>query len=1025
MDNLNRGMPSMSRLKLLPLLALATMLVMPGVLPATAVTAELSYDAERVGRATPTKSVGTDLIAVQGVVSGRVTDGATGQPLGGTQVHIPTLNIGTVTDNNGTFTLSDVPAGEHTVHAQRLGYGTVTETVTVTAGQTARVLFELRERAVALEEIVVTGTAGGTERRAVGNVVSRIDAAAITDVAPVTDVQSLLNARAPGVVVQSGSGMVGGGSRMRIRGASSFSLNDQPLVYIDGVRMNNEISSGPAVQGFGASPTSRMSDIDPSDIESIEVIKGPAAATLYGTEASNGVIQIITKRGRSEEPEVNFRMRQGVNWFADAENRVPPNIWRDPSTGEIIEMNLVRQERERGTPIWTPGHLQGYGLTVSGGVGQVQYRLSANVDADNGIEPTNKLRRLNTRLNLNAPLSENLTLNGNIGVVRSRTDLATENAGTWFDTRMGHPQFLNTPQRGFWRRPPEASWNARTDFQRLTRVTPSATLEHNPRDWFVHRLNVGVDLTIEDNQTIIPRMDEELAQFYSSTAALGEKSTSARHLAATTVDYGATVNLPVTATIGSSTSFGFQYYRNHTQVISAFGREFPAFGLETVGAAADPTGSENYWHNTTVGLYGQQQFSYDDRLFATVGLRVDDNDAFGEDFDIVTYPKASASWVVSEEAFWDVDWFNVFRLRTAWGATGQQPETFAALRTFAPITTGSGEGAVTPDDIGNPDLAPERGEELELGFEANLFDDRVRTDFTFYRQNTRDAILLRQQAPSLGFPSAQFVNVGAIRNTGYEAQLGITPYDSEQTRVDLNFNLSRNSNEVVDLGGEEFIDLGSSQQHRVGYPVAGWWERKAVSAVLDQNGIATDVMCDGGPDVDHQPVPCDDAPKVFLGHSHPTIEGSFGPTISILGGQVSIHGMVDFKMGHKKDDSNRMARCVTRQICPENVWPENYDPVIQAEIQDPDLFPANVRIHKSDFARLREISVNFLLPDRWAQHLGARRASFNVGARNLYTFTKWTGLDPEAFRSDQLHLRAEQEAMPQLTRIETTLNVTF
>lgn len=958
-----------------------------------------------------------------GTIRGQVLAAGNLRPLSAAQVSVPGTGVGAISDSEGRYIISNVPSGEVTVRVQMLGYRTEEQTVTLQTGQSIEVDFRLTEQALGLDEIVVTGTAGGEQRRAVGNVVTRIDAAAVSQQLPIPDVGSMLNARAPGVVIMPGSGMVGAGSRIRIRGASSFSLSDQPLIYVDGVRLNNQVSSGPSVQGFGSAPTSRLSDINPADIESIEVIKGPAAATLYGTEAANGVIQIITKRGAAGEAlQINARMRQGVTWLPNAESRIPANVWRNPVTDEVIESNLLRQERERGTPIFKPGHLSGYGIDLSGSLENLRYFVGVNYDADNGIEPTNSLRRLSGRMNLSTPLHETLDANISIGIVRSDTDFATENAGVWFDTRMGHPQTLDTPQRGFWRRPPEANWNARSDTQLLTRVTTGTVLNHRPAEWFTQRLTLGLDLTSEDNQTITPRMAPELAQFYSAQAALGSKTSEMRNVSYVTADYAGTFSLPLTESLSSNTSFGFQYYRNHTQITDAFGREFPALGLTTIGAAAVTFGNDNYFSNSTVGMYAQQQFGWDGRAFVTFALRADDNSAFGSDFSIVTYPKVSASWVLSEEEFWNTSLVNTFRVRGAFGASGQQPETFAALRTFSPITTGLGTGAITPQFIGNPELGPERGQELELGFEASFLNERATVDFTYYNQKTEDAILLRQQPPSNGFPSSQYVNVGAIRNSGYEIQLNAMAWESDQATVGLGLNLSRNRNEVLDLDGEEFIALGA-QQHRVGYPIASWWEQRAVSADIDSNGNAINVMCDGGPENNNQPVSCDEAPRVFLGVSQPKLEGAFMPTFGFR--QFSLTATMDFKLGHRKDDTNRMARCVTRRICPENAWPEDYDPIIQAEIQDPNLFPSNIRINDASFTRLREIAVNYILPDAWAGAMGASRASVNVGARNLYTWTKWTGLDPEAYRMGELHNRAEQEAMPQLTQFVTRFNVTF
>lgn len=966
-----------------------------------------------------TGSMDPDLVPQTGSITGQVIEVRTQRPLANVQISITGSGIGALSNNSGRYQLSNVPVGQVTVRAQMIGYGTEERSVVVGAGETITVDFQLAEHALVLDELVVTGTPGGTQRRAIGNVVTSINAAKLTESAPVADVGSILNARAPGVVVMPGTGMVGAGSRIRIRGASSFSLNDQPLVYVDGVRVNNDVSSGPTIQGFGSAPISRLGDINPADIESIEVIKGPAAATLYGTEAANGVIQIITKRGRTgDKPQISAYTRQGVTWFGNAEGRINPAVYRD-ANGDVREMNLVRQERERGTPIWKPGHLQGYGVEVSGGAENFRYHASSNYDADNGIEPTNSLRRLTGRINLSFSQGEAFEVNTNLGLINSTTHLARENGGTWFDTRLGSPLFLDTPQRGFWRRPPEIVWAAHRDFQEMSRFIAGVKVDHRPAKWFTQRLTLGLDITGENNQSITERMGEEIAQFYSATEALGSKSAQRRDVTYKTVDYGATVSLPISESLRSNSSFGFQYYSRFDQTLSATGREFPAPNLSTIEATAITFGSDNFVENTTVGVYGQQQFEWNNRFFLTAAIRADDNSAFGENFTLVYYPKVSASWVLNEEPFWNVPLVDAFRLRFAYGASGQQPQSFAALRTYAPITTGSGSAALTPQFIGNPDLAPERGEEIEAGFEAAFLNQRLGLEVTYFNQRTRDAILLRQQPPSLGFPGSQYVNVGEIRNQGIEMQLRATALETARTHLDLTFNLSKNDNKVVDLGGEDFIALGA-QQHRVGYPIAAWFEQRIVSADIDDQGRAHNVKCDDGKG---GAMSCQGAPRVYQGRSQPNLEGAFSPTLTLFN-RLTLFAMFDFKLGHKKDDTERQARCSTRQVCIENLFPEQY-PLIAAEVQDPTIFNSNLRLHDASFVKFRELSASYELPSAWAARAGASRGSIRLSARNLMTWTRWQGLDPESYRMAEMHSRAEQEAMPQLQQVLATIRLTF
>ena len=252
---------------------------------------------------------------VVGTITGRVVDAQSGLPVAAAQAFITDLDIGSLSQQNGSYVLANVPAGPRTVTVQRIGYREASQTVTVAAGQTAVLDFRITEEALALDAIVVTGTAGGTQMRAIGNSVNRLAAAAVAEQAALVNVQDMLTARTPGLSFSETSGQVGGGTTIRVRGVSSLSLGTQPLIYVDGVRVDNNASAGPNI-GDG-SQSSSLNTFNPEDIESIEIIKGPAAATLYGTEASAGVIQIITKRGQAGAPRWDLSVRAGSNFMMD------------------------------------------------------------------------------------------------------------------------------------------------------------------------------------------------------------------------------------------------------------------------------------------------------------------------------------------------------------------------------------------------------------------------------------------------------------------------------------------------------------------------------------------------------------------------------------------------------------------------------------------------------------------------------------------------------------------------------------
>ncbi|MBI4503533.1 MAG: TonB-dependent receptor plug domain-containing protein, partial [Gemmatimonadetes bacterium] len=302
-----------------------------------------------------------------GAVAGTVTDPRL-VPLDGVQVAVQGVPGVVRTDSRGRFRIGNLPTGRVTLQISRIGYRPMTQEVAV--GETD-LRVSLTEAAVSLSEIVVTGAPGGELKRAIGNSIATINTADLQKLAPAPAVTSLLNASISGVSVVPGTGTLGAGPRINIRGQGSFSLTDQPLVYIDGVRVTNDVASGPKSQGYGSGVISRLNDLNPDDIESMQVIKGPAAATLYGTEASNGVIQIITKRGAEGRPKYDFTTRQGAVWFGNPQGRIPGNYYRD-TDGSIKILDLVAQQDGKGTPLYKNGNLQTYEGSMGGGSAAVR-----------------------------------------------------------------------------------------------------------------------------------------------------------------------------------------------------------------------------------------------------------------------------------------------------------------------------------------------------------------------------------------------------------------------------------------------------------------------------------------------------------------------------------------------------------------------------------------------------------------------------------------------------------------------------
>jgi TonB-linked SusC/RagA family outer membrane protein len=927
----------------------------------------------------------TNLAAQTGTITGQVVDDRTRAPLSNVQVAIAALGTGSLTQAAGRFLIPNVAAGTHTVEVTLLGYGRVSQEVVVQPGETAVVNFLLSEEAIGLDELVVTGTAGATQRRALGQSVGRIDAAEELRIAPVREMQNMLQGRVPGAFVRQASGVLGEGPDIAIRGLKSLSLGANPLIYVDGIRVAN-----------GAE---RLEDLNLAEVESIEVVKGPAAATLYGTEAAAGVIQVITKRGQEGAPRFDFQLVQGSMWIQDPASYYR-TAYRTLENGALDSLHLYRQEQALGLDPYTYGHIQGFQAEVSGGTDRIRYYLSGTLDRNQGFIEVNKETNWAARANTQIVPNERLSINMNLGLVTG--SLGTLSTGGTNSTiggglHRGRPQFKDRPQRGWPTLTAQEQYDYLQDHRDTDKFTGSIQVTHNPLSWLEHRLTFGADLSSVMNSSLTPIVEDPDLRSRIGNARDGSASKSLSEQRNITFDYGATGIVDFSEALRSRTSAGLQYYGRTSESLSASGDGFPAPGLSTVGSTStDRTGSADFSEVATVGMFVQEELQWNNRLFLTAAIRADDNSAFGEDFSIVTYPKFSASWVISEEPFFNLTAIDQLRLRAAYGASGRQPAVNSALRTYSPETGRGDAPVVQPNAVGNPDLKPEHGSEIEVGFDLSMFENRLGLD-----------VIQRINAPSNGFPGSQRINAGRVDSKGFEAAVT----GQLAANLDLNAGVSYLDNKIVHMGGLPPIVINnhaSGPTHVTGFPPASQFVRIAVSAEFDENYRAINMMCDGGtgnwdPDGTFAgpggpPVPCEEAPLVYAGTVTPPWEGTFGATWRPIGG-VSLVAGFGWTKGSIKFNQNRWAASTSYRVGEENVFPERYTPVEIASAENgASLSINNFYIEDNSYLRLRELSLNYALPENFLL-TRASRGSVSVGMRNVKTWTGYSGGDPENLNS--------------------------
>lgn len=990
----------------------------------------------------PYASAGAQAGSVRGVVS----DSATGRPLSGALVRASGTDQFTHTNLRGQFTLSVLTGARATLIITQIGYRPRTQDVPVGG---AEVTILLGVSVLRLDELIVTGQAGDTRKRALGNVVGEVDMAAVQALAPSKGVQEALSVGVPGLQIQRASGQLGTGGVTRIRGVSSLSLSSEPIIFIDGVRADNTAGSNSVGFSGGGDRPSRINDIDPNDIESIQVLKGPSAATLYGTEASNGVIQIITKRGAPGRATWTAELRAGANWLPNPAKLYEGIYYKDAS-GTVQHLNLIENDIARGfgSPFST-GKPVGGTVSLQGGTQSIRYFFSGSYDRDEGIVSYNWQNKLNGTGNLSYFVGEKFKVDLSMGYTRSRTRSASATQPVTTYIVWGCPSNScvpgsglggDEPGRGYLAGVTPEAFEEIEGLDNIDRSRLGLTFTHRPATWLTHRLTLGGDFTNNESSLYFPRGSNP-----GFGLTQGFKAVSNDRSAFVTADYSGTGTIRLGKNLESQTSAGIQYYRKKFSQISGQGEGFPIRGVNTVSGGGLREGFENpnfNLENKTVGVYVQEQLALSNSLFLTGALRGDDNSAFGINYDFVVYPKVSAAWVVSDAPFFHPSsLLSTLKLRAAYGSAGQQPNSFAAVQTYGPSVGSGGTPTVTPLNVGNPDLKPEVSREFEAGFDASLFRDRLSVEASYYNKVTRDGIFSALSSPSSGFPGNRFINIGRFTNHGFELAVDGTPIDRDRFRLHARATLATNHNKIDVLGQDNPIPntvIGQlvGAYNVTGFPMGSFFYQRVLSATLIAPGEVTNVMCEGGTDFgdgDGSVVPCAGAPRIYSGNPTPTWLSAL--SADVVWGRWRLVGIAEFQGGHWMSDGNLGGAHVFFNDSRAAV--EQTDPVFVAYQQLGSFGPLGLM--KAGFGKLRNLSLTYEVPGRWAGLLGASRGSITLTGANLATLWRAQrgtfgarSVDPEvrintaSFFSDPNSTNGfNQESWPQFRRFLATVRLAF
>ncbi|MQA92671.1 MAG: SusC/RagA family TonB-linked outer membrane protein [Gemmatimonas sp.] len=955
----------------------------------------------------------TDRNAV-GTITGTAVDATTQRPLNGVQVFVSELSIGTLTASNGRYTLLNVPPGPVTVQAQMIGYMGVQQQVTVQDGQSVTLDLQLEPQALSLDEVVVTGTGGSARVREMGTAISRLDSREIENI-PVARPQDILAGRVAGVAVNQGGGQPSNEGGIRLRGNNSVSQGNQPLIYVDGIRIYSEHTP----TGSGTSSGSLgLNSISPNDIERIEIVKGAAASTLYGTEAAGGVIQIFTKQGFSGSPQWQAEVGLGIsrvdhygpNWNKEDN---PTGLYMNECRGSNVLDYLGEQIDdvtcpESGSWIQT-GEIQNYSLSVRGGAGDVTYYLAANLNSEGSTAPQGWGRRGGFRGNVSFQPRDNLQLTWNNAYTRGINRFLPEGGGiqSFIGQATRGPGITyridGEPAAGLLLKNQLYDWK--------DHYVTGFTVDYDQMENLSHRFTTGFDYNLLTGQ--------DLYEFGNGRYPLGQIDARDWRNTVLSLDYSGSFSIGSIDRITSSLTWGGQYFHNSNRQVNSSSVDFAGPGDPTLSSGARREVTETRARVVNAGLFIQETLGFADRLFLVGGLRFDGNSAFGKDFGIQMYPKLSGSYVISDHEFWPTNLIQSMRLRAAMGESGKAPGAFDAVRVWDPIAADDGQPGFTPSRLGNSNLGPERTREYEMGFEASALDDRLSLEFTWYRQHVMDALVPVQPPPSQGFLSTQLENIGELVNRGIELSAEAALIRTSSIDWTTRLNISTTNTEAIDLGGQR-IPLGSQNEVLEGHPVPVF--------------VGSKVM---NPDEFADPILAEDQ---VLGQVYPDRTIGLGTSVTFLR-NLTLDAQGEFVYGgHNMYPQGEInARRLAFPPCFEiqrkfeareagdpsaldgvsAIWRARCGNAFNGEYARYDMWTGS-----SDFFRLRTVSLNYQLPAGVIP--GTTSANLSLAGRNLYTSTDWFGVDPEENNSNASSLeRRGWSSWPTPHSFLVTLRVGF
>ena len=971
-----------------------------------------------------------------GTIAGRVVDSASSQGIANVNVVIMGGQRGTLTREDGSFTLANVAAGSYTVRASRIGYRPQTQPATVTAGATVSVQFAMNRQAAVLSEIVVTGY--GTQRReAISGSVATVDADQ-ANVGVVTNANQMLEARVAGVQLTQNNGEPGSGVQVRIRGGTSISASNDPLYVVDGVPLQNE-ETAPGAAGVGSINAqlgrSALNAINPNDIETITVLKDAAATAIYGSRGANGVVLITTKRGVRGGGNTEYEAYVGAATAARRLELASGDEYRsfvekEVAAGQLpasAKTNLGTASTNWQDAVLRTGVATNHNLAFSGGSQQTQYRASLNYFDQQGVVLGSGLKRYQGRLNANHDaLNGKLRLNLNLMASRVNNQYAPiENGGGFLgglftNVVIYNPTFpVKTATGSYYEtgtgaqdvRNPVAMAKELNDVAPEDRILGNATGTVSLLSNLTAQTTVGIDNNNSVRRTYLPRSNPVGAAYggYARQAELSLNNQNFQQLLTYSPHFGRS-ELEVVG--------GYEYTHIDNQGFNAQVQGFitDQFGVNNLGsgtAAASPLPGSYENESRLVSFFGRANYGFANKYFLTGVLRKDGSSRLAPGHQWEYFPAISGSWRLSEENFFKGGPFSNLSLRAGWGKQGNQAiqpyQTQLLLRVDNGAAYPFGGNVVTglrAAQVGNPNLKWETATQTSVGIDYGLWSDRLTGSVEFYNKTTKD-LLFEVSVPQPAVVNTRFENIGSLRNRGLEATIDGEMWRSGQRTLNGGLIFTFERNKVLSLGdtSRKFINTafvsgqGQSNEYaqRIlpGQPLGTFFAPKFLfvnnlGQQVFQCTSANNANCTNG-----QTTSPTDADRVIAGNANPDF--TIGYHNNLTWGKFDASWLWRGEFGGKVFNNTALVY----QTKSDAKQGRNF---LRAALTMPDSIsePAKYStrwIEDRTFVRLQNVTIGYTL-DLPARLMSGRTARVYISGDNLFLGTHYSGLDPEVFSSN-------------------------